>query len=74
MVADCGLETESESQLELAQEPEPVSAPADDVYATGPLHFTEACSQDDEEPSYSPERVFEERERRERPPRRYDKA
>ena len=43
------------------------------VGATVPLLLVDACSHDDEEPSYSPERIFVERERRERPPRRYDK-
>eukprot|EP01043_Picozoa_sp_COSAG02_P073892 COSAG02_NODE_14558_length_1260_cov_0.733850_2_plen_95_part_00 len=67
VVADCGQVMESQSQ----PESELVSEPS--VGATVPLLLVDTCSQDDEEPCYSPERIFVERERRERPPRRYDK-
>eukprot|EP01043_Picozoa_sp_COSAG02_P064856 COSAG02_NODE_9611_length_2161_cov_2.452473_1_plen_137_part_00 len=74
---DCGLQTEP--QPEPAREPEPEPAPARRRRRgryrahTDKLGNPEAETQ---EPitCFSPERRFEAKERRERPPRRYDKV
>ena len=79
IAADCGLQRQQEPQPEPARGPEP--APAfDRRHRRGRYRGrTEKLGSPDAEPEepircFSPERRFDAKERRERPPRRYDKS
>ena len=84
IVAECGLEMVCERQMELlVSEPEPgpdqEPAPEPEPSFVGgamPPELAEWCLQEPEvsATSFSPERRFDLKERRERPPRRYDKS
>ena len=85
IVAECGLKMVCERQMEQLLVPEPEPEPDQErapepesslAYGAMPLELAEWCLQEPEvsATSFSPERRFDLKERRERPPRHYDQS